>query len=207
MTQADAQHGMPGHDAPGTLTSLSAVVGQVIHVAQADYVSLRKVVEQVGGASFAPVLLLPAVAVATPLSGIPLFSSLMGIVICLVSLQMVLGKRHLWLPGWALQREVKGVTVCKAFSRLYPVARWVDARTNRRFRIFVHQPFVIIPQLICVLSGAFMPLLEFIPFSSSVMGIGVAFLALGILARDGLIVILGMVPYAAVGWLIWTAAT
>ena len=206
MTQVEAQHGAPGHDAPDTLTSLSAVIGQVIHVAQSDHVSLRKVVEQIGGAGFAPVLLLPAVAVATPLSGIPLFSSLMGIVICLVSLQMLTCRRHLWLPAWALRREVRGDVVCKAFQALYPVARWVDRRTDQRLRIVVRRPFIFVPQLICVLSGALMPLLEFVPFSSSVMGVGVALLALGILTRDGLVILFGLIPYAVVGWLIAVAA-
>jgi hypothetical protein len=51
-----------------------------------------------------------------------------------------------------------------------------------------------------------MPLLEFVPFSSSVMGVGVALLALGILTRDGLVILFGLIPYAVVGWLIAVAA-
>lgn len=191
--------------APEALTSLSAVIGQVIYVAQSERVSLRKVIEQVGDVSFAPILLLPAVAVATPLSGIPLFSSLMGVVICLVSMQMLMRRRHLWLPDWVLRREVKGDVVCRAFQALYPVARWVDARTDRRMRIFVHRPLIFIPQLMCVVSGAIMPVLEFVPFSSSVLGVGVALLALGMLTRDGFVIVLGLIPYGLVGWLITTA--
>jgi hypothetical protein len=52
-----------------------------------------------------------------------------------------------------------------------------------------------------------MPLLEFVPFTSSIIGVGVALLALGILTRDGLLTIIGMLPYAIVGWLIVRAAT
>ncbi len=192
--------------AEASLTSLSAVIGQVILVAQSERVSLRKVIEQVGDVSFAPILLLPAVAVATPLSGIPLFSSLMGIVICLVSVQMLVRKQHLWLPDWVLRRELKGETVCRAFQALYPVARWVDARTDRRLRVFLHRPFVYVPQILCVMSGALMPVLEFVPFSSSVLGVGVALLALGMLTRDGILLLVGLIPYGVVGWLIATAA-
>ena len=50
-----------------------------------------------------------------------------------------------------------------------------------------------------------MPLLEFVPFSSSIMGVGVALLALGILTRDGIVILLGLVPYGVVGWLITSA--
>jgi len=187
------------------LTSLSAVIGQVLLIAQSERVSLRKVMEQVGDASFAPVLLLPAVAVATPLSGVPFFSSLMGIVICLISLQMLLRRRQIWLPDWVLRRRLQGDVVCKAFQAIYPAARWIDARTGKRLHILSHRPFVYIPQLICLLSGAIMPLLEFVPFSSSIMGAGVALLAVGMLARDGLVILLGLLPYGLVGWVIMTA--
>ena len=194
------------HAAP-ELTSLSAIIDQVMNVAQSERVSLREVLERIGDASFAPILLLPAVAVATPLSGIPMFSSLMGIVICLVSMQMLVRKRHIWLPDWVLRRQVRGHVVQRAFKSAYPVANWLDARTYSRLRVFVHRPFVFVPQLLCVLSGAVMPLLEFVPFTSSVMGVGVALLALGMLTRDGVVVLLGMIPYAVVGSLISTAAT
>ena len=189
------------------LTSLSAIVDEVIDAAQVERVSLRVIFEKVGHASFAPVLLLPAVAVATPLSGIPLFSSLMGVVICLVSIQIVFQKHHIWLPRWVLERQVRGEAVSNAFKKVHPIAGWVDARTNERFRILAYRPLVLLPQTLCLISGALMPFLEFVPFSSSVLGFGVAVLALGMLARDGLVIVLGLLPYSVVFWLITAVTT
>lgn len=182
--------------------SLPQVVAQIIDLGEAEVVSLRDVLEEIGNASFAPVLLLPALAVATPLSGIPLFSSLMGIVIFLIAGQMILRRKHPWLPDWVLRREVKGERLRSAFGYVQPVAKWVDKWTRRRLRWLIHRPFVFVPQLLCVLSGLVMPVLEFVPFSSSIMGTGVALMALGMMARDGVVVILGTLPYAAVGWLV-----
>jgi len=175
----------------------------VIAAAHTDTVSIREVVNAVGDASFAPILLLPALAVATPLSGIPLFSSLMGVVIVLVAMQMILQNNHLWLPGWLLRRNAKGPVVRRAFQRLYPVAKWLDARTDRRLSILCHRPFVVLPQLVCVVSGLMMPVLEFVPFSSSIVGMGVAILAIGMLTKDGVLVVFGLVPYTVVGYLIY----
>jgi hypothetical protein len=192
----------PSPDPHPSLQSITEIIDQVVDIAQTDRVTLRKVLHAVGDASFAPILLLPALAVATPLSGIPLFSSLMGIVIFLIAAQMLLRREHLWLPDWVLRRDVKGKVVRDAFRKLYPVARWLDAHTHSRLRVLVHRPFIFVPQLLCLVSGALMPLLEFVPFSSSIMGVGVALLALGMLTRDGVVTIIGVVPYMLVGWLI-----
>jgi hypothetical protein len=47
-----------------------------------------------------------------------------------------------------------------------------------------------------------MPFLEFVPFSSSALGAGVALLAIGMLSRDGVITLLALLPYAGLIWLI-----
>lgn len=193
--------------APPQVTSLTEIIDEVIAVAGSDRVSLRDVIRAVGDASFAPILLLPALSVATPLSGIPLFSTLMGVVIFLISIQMLMRKEHLWLPRWMLRCTVKGAIVRRAFGYLYPVGNWVDAKTDRRFRVLVQRPLIFIPQMLCAISGAMMMLLEFIPFSSSIMGLAVALLALGMMTRDGIVLLVGFVPYGLVIWLIITAAT
>lgn len=194
-------------DAPPVLRGLSEIIDQVIDLAAADRISLREVLRAIGDASFAPILLLPALAVATPLSGIPFFSTTMGILIFLIAGQMLLQRQHLWFPDWVLRREVQGHLVRDGFRKLYPVAHWIDARTHARLRIFARRPLVFVPQMLCLVSGLIMPLLEFVPFSSSIIGVGVALLALGMLTRDGLLTLIGMLPYAIVGWLIVRAAT
>ncbi|MEQ8656013.1 MAG: exopolysaccharide biosynthesis protein [Hyphomicrobiales bacterium] len=182
--------------------SLLEIADRVVEAAEPDVVDIDSVLTSVGRASFTPILLLPALAVATPLSGIPLFSSLMGIIIALVSAQMLLRRRHLWLPSWLLKRQVSGKTVRDAFLKVRPVLAWVDGHTTQRFRAFVQRPLVFIPQLLCLTSGLLMPFLEFVPFSSSALGVGVTLLALGMLTRDGAITFVGLLPYGLVIWLL-----
>jgi hypothetical protein len=69
--------------------------------------------------------------------------------------------------------------------------------------VFVHRPLIFIPQTFCVLSGLMMPFLEFVPFSSSLVGAAVALLAFGMLARDGLFVMLGLALYLGPLWLVF----
>lgn len=189
----------PEAEQPATLPE---IVDRVIETAEAETVSLDTLLKSFGRASFTPILLLPALAVATPLSGIPLFSSLMGLIIALVAVQMLLQRRYLWLPQWVLRRQVSGEKVRKAFSRLRRVAGWIDAHTRARGRVLLRKPLIFVPQTLCLVSGLIMPPLEFVPFSSSVLGIGVAILALAMLTRDGLLLIMGLLPYAGVALLV-----
>lgn len=179
-------------------TSLLEIVDRVVAAAEPNVIDIDSVLKSIGRASFTPILLLPALAVATPLSGIPFFSSFMGIIIALVSAQMLLRRRHLWLPSWLLKRQVSGKTVREAFLKVRPVLAWVDGHTTQRFRAFVRRPLIFIPQLLCLISGLMMPFLEFVPFSSSALGVGVTLLALGMLARDGAIICIGLLPYGVV---------
>lgn len=182
--------------------TLPEIIDRVLEAARAEIVDLDTVIKSFGRASFTPILLLPALAVATPLSGIPLFSSLMGIIIALVSAQMLLRRRYLWLPRWVLARRVSGDAVRRAFSRIRPIAVWIDRHTAQRLRAFTHRPLIYIPQALCLMSGLMMPPLEFVPFSSSVLGVGVALLALGMLTRDGVVTMIGLLPYGIVAWLV-----
>ncbi|MBF9044508.1 exopolysaccharide biosynthesis protein [Rhodobacterales bacterium HKCCE4037] len=190
----------PGNSSPA---SLPEIIDRVLDAAEDETTDIRTILKSFGRASFTPVLLLPAIAVATPLSGIPFFSSLMGIFIAIVSAQMLARRGHLWLPDFILSREIKGEKLKSAFTKIRPVANWIDRRTAKRLQILSHRPLIFIPQLVCLVSGLMMPFLEFVPFSSSVVGIGVTILALGMLARDGVVILLGLLPYAGVAWLIF----
>lgn len=189
----------PEQASPATLPE---IIDRILATAQAERTDIGKILASFGRASFTPALLLPALAVATPLSGIPLFSSLMGIMIALVSAQMLARRRYLWLPDWILSRQITGAALTSAFTRVRPVAVWIDARTARRVRLLSRRPLIFVPQILCLVSGLAMPFLEFVPFSSSVVGVGVAILALGMLARDGALIVMGLVPYALVAWLV-----
>ena len=174
---------------------LVGIIDDVTKATQESHVSVEDIVKSIGHAGFTPLLLMPALAVTTPLSGIPLFSSMMGALIFLVALQLLLRRDHIWLPGWILNLRATSARVQTAFERLRPIMAWLDAHTHTRLTVFVHRPLIFVPQMLCALSGLVMPFLELVPFSSTLIGVAVALLALGMLVRDGLIVAVALVPY------------
>lgn len=187
--------------------SLSGYVETVVYTADKESVSVGEIVEAEQSVSLLPLLMLPAVALVSPLSGIPLFSSAMGIMISLVSLQIVAGRRTVWLPRWIRNLWANGHHVQNAFNWVKPFTRWLDQHTNARLRGLSRMPFVLVPQVLCLFSGLIIPFLELVPFSSSLIGLGVTLLALGMLARDGVILLLACIPYAGAGLIIFSIAS
>jgi hypothetical protein len=48
------------------------------------------------------------------------------------------------------------------------------------------------------------PAFETVPFSVSIVGGAVALFALGMIARDGIMILIGLAVTGAAGWLMWT---
>lgn len=164
-----------------------------------DTTSVGDIVRSLGENSLTPNLIFVALAVVSPLSGIPLFSSICGISIALISAQMLVGRDHLWLPGFVMRRQVESDRLTGAIRALRRPARWLDRVSRPRLRGLVTGPVRKLTQALCVLCGMTMPFLEVVPFTSTLLGIVVSLMAFGMLARDGLFTALGLTALLLLG--------
>ena len=186
----------------GQAMTLGDVADRIKDTSSQDRVTAADIVDAVGKRSLHALLLVPALLAATPLSGIPGLSMVCGLLIALISVQLLLSFDRVRLPGVLMRRSVDGPTLRSALDKSRPVISWIDRRTRRRLTGLFHRPVIYVPELLCLLSGLVMPVLEFIPFSASIVATGVCLLALSRLTRDGLFFILAMVPYAGLGTLL-----
>lgn len=182
--------------------ALSDIVDRAQRVARRDRVALRDVLDAFGHASYVPALLVPALAVVTPLSGIPGFSGFCGIVIFLIAVQWVVERDHIWLPRWVLRRRIDGARLHAALGRIRHGAAWLDEHTRPRLRFLFRAPVNVVPRLACALCGGAMPFLELVPLSSSLLGAATTLLSFSMLTRDGLYALAALIPLAAAVWVI-----
>lgn len=179
---------------------LTSIVDKVGDITKEGQVSLDRVVGAFEKTGFATMLIVPAAAVVTPLSGIPLFSSLCGVTICLIAAQWLMKRDRVWLPHWLGQQSLEGDKVRVAMNKLRPAARWLDKHSRARARFLFRQPLRALLPLSCLLFGALMPFLELVPFSSSLLGASVCLIAFSLLTRDGLFALAALLPLAIVVW-------
>ncbi len=173
--------------------TVTNIVDRLDGVAGDGPVAVADIVGAFGASAFLPVMMVPALLVISPLSGIPLFSSLCGLTIALVAGQMLAGRRRLWLPQVLQRRRIEGARLHDGARRLRRLADWIDRHAHGRLPALVGRGANVPVLLACLLAGLSMPFLEVVPFSSSVLGLAVLLFCTGLLSGDGLFVIAGLV--------------
>lgn len=182
---------------------LEELLDQLAWSADTDHtqISVQEIITAVGTRSFGPLLMLVGALIASPLSGIPMFPSITAAIVLLVSVQLLLGKRYFWLPSWLLRRTVPREKMATAVRWLRPSARFIDRLIRPRLVLLVKGSVATrIAALLCLVIASVMPLLEFIPFSSSLAGVVLTAFGLSLVSRDGL---LALVAYLAAGATLW----
>lgn len=190
---------------PGPVT-ISEIIARLEALTDREHVTLGEILSGFGQASFVPALMLPALLVFSPLSGIPLFSSICGLTIAAVSAQMLVRRRHIWLPRMLRDRAVSGPRLRHSLSRMTRTGRWIDRNTGNRLHLLTAQPMASLFTLICLCAGLAMPFLELVPFSSSILGLSVLLISAAFLTRDGLYALAGLGVFAiapAIPLVIW----
>lgn len=176
------------------------IVRATEHALDGERASVDDVVNQLGRASYTPLLVVPGLLLFSPLSGVPGFSAASGVLIVSVSIQQMMRRPGLWLPRWLRKLSLPTARVHRAVEWLRRPAGWLDRVTRRRLEWLTYPPFSILPQGLCLICGLVMPAMEFIPFSSSMLGFVIAVVATGMFMADGLVVLMGMLGAgAAVG--------
>ncbi|MGR3780458.1 MAG: exopolysaccharide biosynthesis protein [Albimonas sp.] len=170
---------------------IAEVLDRLEEAAQGETVSVDDVMEALGGRSLPALLLAPALVVITPASGIPLLSSVCGISIALIAAAALLARRQAWLPRWIRRRRADAARLRKGIDWMRGPADWVDRRTRPRLAALFRPPLDRLPLALCLLCGLAMPALELVPFTSSLLGLACALLAISVLVRDGLFATLG----------------
>ena len=145
-----------------------------------------------GKSAHAPMLFIPAAMLVSPLSGIPLMSSLLGLTIMVVAMQAAIAREEVWLPRFIRRRELSAGKAHRVTETMRKMARKIEGWTRRRLQALVSPPGRRLAYGSCACIGGIVPALELVPFSSSFIGGGVALIALGMMARDGLFVLAGL---------------
>lgn len=181
-----------------TDVSVEDVRTSIESVQHADVHTVGDVIKALGTASFMPLILIVALIIVTPLSAIPGLTTLSGLTIALVAAQLLIGRTSMWLPNFVLRREISKVRLNQALSKIDKPLDILESHTEERFTVLARGLAVQLILVICIACGLFMPLLEFIPATSSLLGGTVALLVIAIITRDGFFALSGLVSFSLV---------
>ncbi|MEC8418306.1 MAG: exopolysaccharide biosynthesis protein [Pseudomonadota bacterium] len=141
---------------------------------------------------FGPMLALPAFWACTPVGAIPGVPSIAGVTILLITLQILLGRRHPWLPSKIMALECDANQINTVVAKIKPYAQRVDKLLVPRC-FFMREPvFRSLIALCCAGCGLIMIPLELIPFMGLIPAFAVLIMAVGMATDDGAVALIGV---------------
>lgn len=174
------------------LESVRGVLRCVEQAGDQGRVAVSEIVEEIGDDAFGPLLLVPALLLASPASGIPGLPTIGGLLMVLIAFQVVIGCKHLWLPDFIRRRTIARGVLDTATNFLNKPARFIDRTTRKRLTLFTEGPLGFVPAVMSLAIALLVPLFEIVPMSATLAGVAVSFFALAMVTKDGLLVLIGL---------------
>ncbi len=167
-------------------------------------VSVGQMMDAFGHRSYGPFLIVPPLIEFSPLGAIPGVPTVLALIILIFAVQILIGKKHFWLPDFILKRAVSADKLEKGTKKARSTARFLDRHFHGRMRWLTTKPFVRVAAAITILLTLAVPPLELLPFASTGPMLAIATLGLALLVRDGMLMILAsVIAIAAVGAGLW----
>ncbi|WP_406858620.1 exopolysaccharide biosynthesis protein [Alsobacter sp. KACC 23698] len=154
-----------------------------------DRVSVRAIVDALGERAYALLVVVLGLPNCLPMP--PPIPLICGLLLLFVAAQIVLGKQAPWLPRRLLARTIALEDLRKAVDRAVPWLRWLERVARPRLSVFESAiAFRLVGLALLAFSLALVfaaPVIGQIP-----LGLAVVLVGLGLVERDGIVVIAGL---------------
>lgn len=175
-------------DAGNHVQKASEVLLGALRTAEGTTVTIGQVTRSIGDRAFGLILLLFSLPNCVPAP--PGLGSIMGLPLALFGVQLALGRRYPWLPGFLARRRFQRETLLRLVERGQPYISRIERICRPRMTYLTgSRGERVHGVIITVLAAAILiplPLTNFIP------AVGIGVLALGLLEEDGLTALLGI---------------
>jgi hypothetical protein len=158
---------------------------------KADKISFADLNTSLKERGFGLLMLIFAMPISLPLPLPPGLTSLPAIPLLLFSIQMIMGLSSPWLPAWIGNKSIKRTTLAMVIEKAAPILRKIEKQLKPRLSLassrtgeriigvfaFIFATCIIIP----------------LPLTHMVPAIGISIMSLGLLSKDGITIIIGMI--------------
>lgn len=170
-----------------------------------DAVALNDVFKSFSGRLYGPLMLIPSLALVTPLGAIPGMPIAVAALLVLVAGQRVIGRETPWVPNRLKEKPIERAKLKDAFEKMRPLTNAIDTVVSPRLNFLVAGPMERVLALAIVAVGLSVPVFGLVPMAAIIPGAAAVLLSLAITARDGVLVLLSIAiigggAYAMNGW-------
>ncbi|MDG7055068.1 MAG: exopolysaccharide biosynthesis protein [Wolbachia endosymbiont of Menacanthus eurysternus] len=158
--------------------------------ANSDKVTLFDIKTALQERGFGVLIIIFSLPLSVPIPVPPGYTTILSIPLILFSLQLLFGFHSPWMPNWLEKKSFQRSTLALVVEKTSPALRKIEKFMKPRMSFIFCGPgekILAFIMLLCALSIAIpLPLTNFIP------AIGTTLISLGIMSKDGLLSILGV---------------
>lgn len=155
-------------------------------------VKFKEIVDVMEGRGFGALLVFPALLTILPTGAIPGVPVCSAAMICLISGQLVLGKKHPWIPGPLAKFSMSKKKLEAALKKARPLAEAIDQFAHPRYEFLVKKSMQRCVAFLCMALAVIMAVIGFIPYVPALFSIPILLFAVGLSVRDGLLTMIGL---------------
>jgi hypothetical protein len=200
---SSTQEAPPTPAGPANLTEmLDEVEAKVNPDHPNEGVCLSVILNAVGRRSYGPLILLVGLIAVSPITVIPGMTWLTAFVALLIAGQMALGFERPWLPRRVLEAKVPRRALFFSLDKGRPYAARIDGLLEERLTFLSTPPFLNIIALCCVGAALITIPLSLIPIAPLAPSLALVLFGLGVTARDGVWLAIGLALCVLACWLV-----
>jgi hypothetical protein len=194
-TRTDEQH---GEDQGSADFRLSQLLAEIAEGPEEDRISIGDLLAALKRRALGALIFIFAVPVALPLP--PGVSTVFGAPLLFLTAQLMLGMQP-WLPALITNRSLKRGEFKKIITTVAPWLHRAESVMKPRLSFVGQRPFVYLLGLMCLILSIilFLP----IPLGNMLPALAVSIISLGLLARDGLWMLIGLVAGVLAIVIVW----
>jgi hypothetical protein len=155
--------------------------------------TIKHIIQALGERAFGILILFFSLPCLLPVAAIPGIAVLVSLPIAIFALEMIFGRKSVWLPNKIAHTEISQEKISQIIRAVLPYIIKFEHIAKPRWSIMTNRAADILNGIV-ILSLAFLLMLP-IPFSNFIFGIILVIFSIGIIEEDGILIIIGYILY------------
>ena len=159
---------------------------EIFNNAKGTHITFRDILNNLKDEALLFLIALTALPAAFPIPTPPGFTTIVGLPMCFLTIQLIFRRDHPWLPEWILKKEIQISTFHSVIEKLEPLMNKLTVLLRPRYKRFATKKMERIAGIVAFLCSisVTLPIL----FGNAVPSAAVLIIAMGFLYEDGLAV-------------------
>ncbi|MDP1558375.1 MAG: exopolysaccharide biosynthesis protein [Nitrosomonas sp.] len=156
-----------------------------------EFMTIGEIKNALHERGFGILMAIAAMPLCLPIPVPPGYTTLFSIPLFIFSVQMILGMQAPWLPKWLTNKKIKRATIEKLVEKASPWLRKIENHMQPRITYISVRTW---ERIIGIFSFVFSLSISLpLPLTNFPPGWGILIMSLGLLGKDGLTILIGMI--------------